>query len=192
MSAEISFCGLCGYGVATEKQIAANQKNAKKSTGPRTLKGKSASAMNALKTGVFAKHLVLPDENAEEFGRLRLQIYDEWRPFGPTETSFVERLTALLWRQRRVYRAEAGLYTMYRQCPDGIGGVATALAKDGGETEAFSRLFRMDSAIERSISSTISVLQKLQKQRRKRLGLKMERGNNAEQHPAQDKDNSDI
>jgi len=128
--------------------------------------------MNALKTGVFAKHLLLPDDNADEFGRLRLEIHDEWQPTGPTETSLVERLVALLWRQRRIYRAESGLYTMYRQCPEGVGGVATALAKDGRDTEAFTRLLRMDGAIERSIAMTIRLLQKMQEERGKRKGLK--------------------
>ena len=127
--------------------------------------------MNALKTGVFAKHILLPDDNADEFGRLRLEIYREWEPVGATETSLVERLVALLWRQRRIYRAESGLFTMYRQCPEGLAGVATALARDGQDTEAFTRVLRMDSVIERSIGLTIRLLQKLQKDRNKRTGL---------------------
>jgi hypothetical protein len=127
--------------------------------------------MNAVKTGVFAKHLLLPDDDAEEFGRLRVALHNEWRPLGPSENSLVERLVALLWRQRRIYHAESGLYAMYRQCPDGLGGVSTALAKDGTETEAFTRLLRMDRIVEQSISATIRLLQKLQKQRGKREGL---------------------
>jgi len=115
---------------------------------------------------------LLPDDNADEFGRLRLELYGEWQPAGPTEKSLVERLVALLWRQRRIYRAESGLYTMFRQCPEGIGGVATALAKDGRETEAFTRLLRMDGAIERSVALTIRMLQKLQEERGKRKGVK--------------------
>jgi len=87
----------------------ANRENAKKSCGPRTPRGKATSSMNALKTGVFAKHLLLPDDNTEEFGRLRSALHDEWCPAGPTEKSLVERLVALLWRQRRIYRAESGL-----------------------------------------------------------------------------------
>src|SRR2546422_857139 len=124
--------------MATQRQIESNRENAKKSCGPRTPRGKQISSMNALKTGVFAKHLLLPDDNAEEFGRLRQAIHDEWRPVGPTEKSLVERLVALFWRQRRLYRAESGLYTMFRQCPEGTGGVATALSKDGRDTEAFT------------------------------------------------------
>ena len=127
--------------------------------------------MNALKTGVFAKHLLLPDDNADEFGRLRVEIHREWEPVGATETSLVERLVALLWRQGRIYRAESGLFAMYRQCPEGLAGVATALARDGQDTEAFTRVLRMDGAIERSIGLTIRLLQKLQQDRAKRTGL---------------------
>jgi hypothetical protein len=158
--------------MASEKQIVANRENAKRSCGPRTPDGKAISSMNALKTGVFAKHLLLPDDNGDEFGRLRLELHNEWQPAGPTETTLVERLVALLWRQRRIYRAESGLYTMYRQCPEGIGGVATALARDGRDTEAFTRVLRMDGAIERSVAMTIRLLQKLQEERGKRKGLK--------------------
>jgi len=157
--------------MATEKQIAANKRNARRSSGPRTPRGKASSSMNALKAGVFAKHLLLPDDDAAEFAKLRAQLHDEWRPLGPTENSLVERLLALFWKQRRVYRAEAGLYTMYRQCPDGLGGVATALAKDGTETEAFTRLVRMDGAFERSIALTLRLLQKLREDRGNREGL---------------------
>ena len=158
--------------MATKKQIEANRRNAKLSAGPRTTRGKAASAMNALKTGIFAKHLLLPDDNSEEFGQIRGELYREWQPMGPTETHLVERLVALFWRQQRFCRAESGLYTMYRQCPEGIGGVATALARDGQDTEAFSRLQRSNICLERSIDGTIQQLQKLQENRDKRAGLK--------------------
>jgi hypothetical protein len=60
---------------------------------------------------------------------------------------------------------------MYRQSPEGVGGVATALARDGRDTEAFTRVLRMDSVIERSIGTTIRMLQKLQEGRGQRKGL---------------------
>jgi hypothetical protein len=60
---------------------------------------------------------------------------------------------------------------MYRQCPEGIAGVATAIARDGQDTEAFTRVLRMDGAIERSIGLTIRLLQKLQTERGKKTGL---------------------
>lgn len=157
--------------MASEKQIRANQENAAKSTGPRTPGGKARAAANAVKTGAFAKLLLLPDENAKEFARLRTALLDEWRPAGVTESNLIDRLTGLLWKQGRLYRAEAGLYAMFRACPEGQGGVATALVKDASETPAFTRLQQMDSAIERSIGITLSRLQQLQKDRGQRKGL---------------------
>ncbi|WP_019198190.1 hypothetical protein [Afipia birgiae] len=44
--------------MASEKQIAANRKNATKSTGPRTQKGKARSKMNALRHGLAASNLI--------------------------------------------------------------------------------------------------------------------------------------
>jgi hypothetical protein len=127
--------------------------------------------MNALKTGAFAKHLLLPDDDVDEFRRLRLQLYSEWQPVGPTETREVERLVALFWRQQRIYKGESGLFTMYRQCDEGVAGVATALLRDGRETDSFTRILRIDSTTERSIGVTIQLLRKLQASRSCRTGL---------------------
>ena len=158
--------------MATEKQKQANKRNSKLSTGPKSERGKKISSMNAVKWGVFAKHLLLSDDDREEFGKLRAEFYREWAPMGPTERTLVERLVALLWRQRRFYHAESGLFEMYRKCPGGIGGVATAIANDGNETGSFTRLLRMDAGTEKSIASTIDVLAKLQRSRKTRSGLK--------------------
>jgi len=50
--------------MASPAQIAANQANAAKSTGPKTAEGKDASRRNALKHGMAAEKLVLPDQEA--------------------------------------------------------------------------------------------------------------------------------
>ena len=44
--------------MASEKQIAANRKNASKSTGPRTQEGKARSKMNALRHGLAASNML--------------------------------------------------------------------------------------------------------------------------------------
>jgi len=157
--------------MASEKQVQANRQNSIKSTGPRTAAGKAISSRNAIKTGIFARHLLLPDDDPEEFERLRRALYQEWRPVGVTEINQVERLAALFWRQRRFYRGESGLYCIFRKCAEGVGGVASAISKDGTETESFTRLLRMDGTVERSIALTIRLLQKLQQERKQRAGL---------------------
>jgi len=52
--------------MATPAQIAANRTNAQKSTGPRSVEGKAASRFNALKHGMDAKSIVLPNEDGTE------------------------------------------------------------------------------------------------------------------------------
>jgi hypothetical protein len=156
--------------MASEKQIRANRENAKRSPGPTTPPGKAKSSMNALRTGLFSKKVVLPNENEKDFRRLRTALYDEWRPLGPTETSQVERLAALLWKQGRVYRTESGLHAMYSQSAEGQGGIATALIA-GEQSGAFDSVQRTDGAIERSFHLTIDTLQQLQAKRHLRAGL---------------------
>ena len=148
--------------MATERQISAKRCNGAKGRGPISSGGKAISSMNAVKTGTFAQHILLPDDKAKEFGRWRRALQEEGRPVGPSEFARVERLVASLRRQRRVYHAESGLYRMYRLCPEGVGGVATALAtKDGMETEAFTRFQHLDGAVERSVQRTFEMLQTL-------------------------------
>jgi hypothetical protein len=46
--------------MAPKKQVAANRRNAKKSTGPKSAPGKQVVRMNALKHGLQAEHVVIP------------------------------------------------------------------------------------------------------------------------------------
>ena len=48
--------------MASDAQIQANQENAKKSTGPKTVEGKRRSSMNAMTHGIFAQIPILPGE----------------------------------------------------------------------------------------------------------------------------------
>ncbi len=153
--------------MSSEKQVQANQNNGRKGRGPQSAPGKARSSRNATKTGMYSKLLLLPDENEKEFDRLRSALYAEWEPLGQTEINCVERLTACFWRERRLYRSETGLYCIYRQDSEGVGGVATAFDK----APAFDRLMKNDSAIEHSIEITLARLQQLQKERGKRTGL---------------------
>ena len=95
---------------ASDKQLAANRRNARKSTGPRTLAGKDASSRNALTHGIRAHDLVINDsvERVEDFEALRSALVDELRPASPLEELLVDRIATLHWRARRVLRAEAG------------------------------------------------------------------------------------
>src|SRR5215467_14833444 len=82
-------------------QIAANQRNAELSTGPKTSEGKAVSSKNAQKHGLLAADLVLPDEHASEYTELADGLDRQLCPQGDLEKALVERIVGLLWRLRR-------------------------------------------------------------------------------------------
>jgi hypothetical protein len=87
--------------MATEKQIAANNKNAQLSTGPRTKQGKAIASQNSLKHGLRAKTNVIHTESKAEFEFHRDQMLIDYKPVGPMESILVERIIILTWRLRR-------------------------------------------------------------------------------------------
>ena len=93
--------------MATEKQLAANRRNAKRSTGPRTDQGKTIARINAIKHGLRAESIeVLPGEDAEAFRGLMIGLVDEYRPETPTQEHLVRRAAKLMWKEQRADRHE--------------------------------------------------------------------------------------
>ena len=100
--------------MATEPQIAANRRNSKKSTGPKSPEGKLTVSKNAVRHGLLANNGLLPDEDPEEFARFFAEIFESLDPAGASEESLVERIIWLTWRLGRARRAEAGRYIWNR------------------------------------------------------------------------------
>jgi hypothetical protein len=96
--------------MATEAQINANRRNAKRSTGPRTSVGKERSSRNALRHGLLARESVLPDEDGEEFDVLAARIRQDLRPQGELEEFLCQRVINTTWRLIRAARIETGLF----------------------------------------------------------------------------------
>ena len=90
--------------MASPAQLAANRQNAKKSTGPRTPKGKAIAARNATQHGLTAQDVVLQDEEAELFDEHRAALWAALDPVGELEEVLVERVVVSAWRLRRVAR----------------------------------------------------------------------------------------
>ncbi len=104
----------------TDKKLAANRRNAKRSTGPGTERGKNTSKFNAVTTGLFAKHVVISrhgvdddvddDSNPEQqFSKLLEALQEEYKPEGPSEVFCVAQMAECMWRERRISRSEAKL-----------------------------------------------------------------------------------
>jgi hypothetical protein len=91
---------------SSEKQVAANRSNAKKSTGPRTPEGKQKASLNAVRHGLTAQTSVLPGEDEGELNRLASSLMKQLKPNGVVQRIIAERIVSLAWKLRRVARAE--------------------------------------------------------------------------------------
>ena len=94
--------------MATDAQRDANRRNATRSTGPKTDKGKAKARLNALKHGRRAKATdvmpVLPHEDSRELDE-RIQTWiDDWQPTNTLERELVRR-AARLRRRKRLERS---------------------------------------------------------------------------------------
>src|SRR5918997_2935450 len=96
--------------MTSDKQVRANQRNALKSTGPKTPKGKAAIRHNALKHGLLSLEVLLPGEDKAALKELGESLKDELQPVGQLENLLVERIIAAYWRLRRLGRVEAGIF----------------------------------------------------------------------------------
>ncbi|NQT17467.1 MAG: hypothetical protein HQ582_32225 [Planctomycetes bacterium] len=96
--------------MTSQRQIAANRRNAKRSTGPKTPAGKAASSANSLRHGLTAATTVLPDEAVEVYEAFRQALVDELAPATVVEAILVDRIVDLAWRLRRVGRVEADIF----------------------------------------------------------------------------------
>lgn len=96
--------------MATDRQIAANRRNALMSTGPRSLAGRARSSQNAVTHGLTARHAMLPGEDPDEFRGLRSAMFNSLLPQGALENQLVERAMSLIWRMRRMQAFEVALF----------------------------------------------------------------------------------
>lgn len=94
----------------SKKQIAANRRNAKKSTGPKTTHGKAVSSMNAVKHGLYSKELIIKSpafkEDPRRYRRLYCRLARDLNPEGELECHLVHQMADAIWRSHRIMQAE--------------------------------------------------------------------------------------
>ena len=93
--------------MSSTPQLTANQANAQHSTGPRTDEGKARVSQNALRHGLTARHLVIRDDEREEYADLLNSLSSELDPQGAVETVAFHELLHAAWSLHRFRRIEA-------------------------------------------------------------------------------------
>ena len=92
------------------RQIDANRRNARKSTGPTTEEGKQRSRCNAVRHGLTAETVIGALEDAEDYKAFEAAIIADYDAQSAVERELVLRLASLLWRLRRATTMETGLF----------------------------------------------------------------------------------
>jgi hypothetical protein len=95
---------------SSARRLAANRRNARRSTGPRTAAGKSRSPRNATSHGLYCRDLVLPGESRKEFEVYREAWLLRLNPQDVLELLIVDRIVAASWKLRRLQAAEPYLH----------------------------------------------------------------------------------
>ena len=97
----------------TRAKRRANQRNAQKSTGPKTDQGKQRCSQNALKHGLRSQHPVIPGEDPAEYQQRLDELRADLRPLNALEDSIVEQIADTSWRLKRLTRIEAAVESYY-------------------------------------------------------------------------------
>ncbi len=100
--------------MSTPAQFAANRANAQLSSGAKTPEGKATSSLNAVKTGLTGRTVLLPTEDAAAYTAHIARFEAEWQPATDAERALVQSLADTEWRLLRIPGLEAGIYALGR------------------------------------------------------------------------------
>lgn len=92
------------------RQIEANRRNARLSTGPVTEQGKKRSRQNALRHGLTAETVIDGLEDYEDYAAFEMAVTSDYDAQTAVGRELVLRLASVLWRLRRATAIEAGLF----------------------------------------------------------------------------------
>ncbi len=167
--------------MGSQARVAANRRNAAKSTGPRTTEGKAVVAQNAVKHGLWARQAVLRNEDSQEFELHRSRMLRKLAPDGPEEEAMAERIVGLWWRLKRAERMQDEALDYLLEADRGDGWVkccrenrdpsaraelafGRAVARDFAETRTLDRLSMHERRIESSLYRTMKELRQVRRE----------------------------
>jgi hypothetical protein len=93
----------------SERKRKANRDNAKKSTGPKSARGKRNSSFNAIKHGLLVKRVaaVIPDSDADQINKLATSLYERYGTEADVHSEILlELLFVDYWRHMRGLEVE--------------------------------------------------------------------------------------
>ena len=140
-----------GTNGSSPRKVAANRRNAQKSTGPKTSHGKTMSSWNSTRHGLLSNRLpFLYGRSKKQFTRLLRSLQQDLEPVGTLEEVLVEKIAHEYWR---------------------VGVAAFHEAKDLSEGSPFQhtsidRLVRYQTTINRQLFQAMNQLERVQRLRK--------------------------
>lgn len=155
--------------MTSEAQIAANRRNAAKSTGPRTDRGKATVARNALRHGLSAEKVLTFDETNGDFQTFLDEQRAAFAPADAIEEQLVERIAFCAWRLRRIYRIEADIIDSWHDSPFAEQEEVEIGAVFEGNAYEIATVSRYETALDRALHRAYVMLERRQAKRRGEL-----------------------
>ncbi len=160
--------------MSTQKQIEANRKNAKNSTGPNTSEGKAIVAQNATKHGLTAQIAVIKGEDPEDFDLHRDEMLDHYDPQGPVETALTHRIITLSWQLKRAPNLHTAVINYEIDKVQGFASrnpdpeliLGRAIARLFANPSILDRLMLYERRIENSLHKSMKALANLKQSRK--------------------------
>jgi uncharacterized protein YecT (DUF1311 family) len=154
----------------SEKQLAANRRNAQRSTGPRTEEGKEASALNARRHNLTGQVTAMTDADRIMHDAFSASIVENLAPEGAMETQLAQRIATDSWRLNRISAVEDNLFALGHsghsddietEHPE-IHAALTAAKVFKEESKQLQLLTLYEQRINRNIQKNLATLQALQ------------------------------
>jgi hypothetical protein len=151
----------------SEKQLEANRRNARRSTGPKTAEGKERSSRNNLRHGLTGQITVLPSEDRETHDNFCNRLIECLNPENPMEEQLANLIAEDSWRLNRVAAIETNILALGR---DRERRALQCALKDAetflDQARNFELLTLYDQRINRNLQRNLKQLRDLQAERR--------------------------
>jgi hypothetical protein len=166
----------------SDKKTADNRKNAELSTGPTSESGKATSSLNALKTGLTGRTVLLPSDDAALYEAHIAQFVERYQPVGSDEQNLVQSLADTEWRLFRIPALEMGIYAVGRlEFAELFANEDEAVRKQLIEAKVFlayqrqlNNLSVQEARLRRQREKDAAALRELQDQRKRRRQARLD------------------
>jgi hypothetical protein len=151
----------------SEKQLDANRRNARNSTGPTTAKGKRNSSHNAVRHGFTGHVVILTPEDREAHDKFCDELIESLQPETAIERQIAHAISEDYWRTNRLRAAENNIFA--KASAGSQSEIGTALDTADAflrEAKQLQLLTLYEQRINRAIQKNMDQLRALQTERK--------------------------